>query len=132
MSRSLPRGSAARESGQGGLVIRRGEIWWAELTDARSPESRFRRPVVILQSDAFNRSRIGTVTVAAITSNLDLAQAPGNVRLSRKDSRLPREAVVNVTQILTLDRRFLTERAGQLPGNVVEKIDAGLRLVYTL
>ena len=132
MSRSLPRGSAARESGQGGLVIRRGEIWWAELTDQQGPEPGYRRPVVIVQSDAFNRSRIGTITVVAITSNLSLAQAPGNVRLSCKDSRLPREAVVNVAQILTLDRRLLAECVGLLPGREVEKIDAGLRLVYTL
>ncbi len=113
-------------------MIERGEIWWAELADPRGAEPAFRRPVVVLQSDAFNRSRIGTVVVAAITSNLLLAGAPGNVRLTRGESRLRRESVVNVSQLLTLDRRFLARRAARLPTATVERIDAGLRLVLAL
>jgi len=113
-------------------VIRRGEIWWVDLAEPRGSEPGFRRPVVVIQSDAFNRSRIGTVVVAAITSNLELAGAPGNVRLSRRESKLPRESVVNVAQILTLDRRFLSERVGRLPANVLAQVEAGLRVVLSL
>jgi mRNA interferase MazF len=113
-------------------VIRRGEIWWADLAEPRGSEPGFRRPVVVIQSDAFNRSRIGTVVVAAITSNLELADAPGNVRLLRRESKLPRESVVNVSQLLTLDRRLLSERVGRLPASAVGQIDAGLRLVLSL
>jgi len=113
-------------------VIKRGEIWWAELADPRGSEPGFRRPVVVVQADSFNRSQIGTVVVAAISSNLDLAGAPGNVGVSRRDSRLPRNSVVNVSQVLTLDRRFLTKRVSRLSAQVVEEIDSGLRLVLSL
>jgi mRNA interferase MazF len=113
-------------------VIQRGEIWWADLAEPRGSEAGFRRPVVVIQSDAFNRSRIGTVVVAAITSNLALADAPGNVRLLRRESKLPRESVVNVSQVLTLDRRFLSERVGRLPASAFAQIEAGLRLVLSL
>ena len=113
-------------------MIKRGEIWWAELADPRGSEPGFRRPVVVVQADSFNRSQIGTVVVAAISSNLDLAEAPGNVGVSRRDSRLPRISVVNVSQVLTLDRRFLTKRVSRLSAQVVEEIDSGLRLVLSL
>ena len=114
------------------MVMQRGEIWWADLAQPRGSEPGYRRPVVLLQSDAFNRSRIGTVVVAAITSNMEMAAAPGNVRLSRRDSKLPRESAVNVSQLLTLDRRFLTERVGRLPAAVLGEVEAGLRLVLSL
>ena len=91
-------------------MITRGEIWWAELEDPRGSEPGFRRPVVVVQADSFNRSQIGTVLVVAITSNLELAEAPGNVTLSRRASRLPRKSVVNVSQILTLDKGFLAKK----------------------
>ena len=113
-------------------MIERGEIWWAELARPRGSEPGYRRPVAVVQADAFNRSRLGTVVVVAITSNLDLVAAPGNVRLSRRESRLSKESVVNVSQVLTLDRRFLTERVCRLPGQVVEAIDACLRVVLSL
>ena len=113
-------------------MIQRGEIWWADLAEPRGSEPGFRRPVVVIQSDAFNRSRIGTVVVAAITSNLELAGAPGNVRLSRRESKLPRESVVNVSQLLTLDRRFLSERVGRLPASAFAQVEAGLRVVLSL
>lgn len=72
------------------------------------------------------------MVVAAITSNLDLAAAPGNVRLSRRESKLPRESVVNLSQLLTLDRRFLSERVGRLPASALAEIEAGLRVVLAL
>lgn len=113
-------------------MIKRGEVWWAELANPRGPEPGFRRPVVVLQADSFNKSQIGTVLVAAITSNLDLAKAPGNVKLSRRDSRLPRVSVVNVSQMLTLDRRYLAKRIGRLSAQVIEEINQGLRLALSL
>jgi mRNA interferase MazF len=112
--------------------MKRGEIWWAELASQRGSEPGYRRPVVIVQADAFTRSRIGTVIVVAITSKTGRAAAPGNVRLNRRDSRLSRESVANVSQILTLDRRFLVERVSELSGKAMELIDAGLRLVLGL
>ena len=114
------------------MQIRRGEIRWAELADPRGSEPGYRRPVLVIQADSFNQSNIGTVVVVAITSNLDLGKAPGNVRLSRKDSRLPRLSVVNVSQVLTLDRRFLTGRVVMLPERIMMDVDAGLRLVMSL
>jgi len=113
-------------------VSRRGEIWWASLGVPRSSEPGYRRPVLVIQSDAFNRSRISTVLVAAITSNLRLADAPGNVRLSPRYSGLRKESVVNVSQVLTLDKRYLTERVGKAPPSVMESVDGGLRLVLSL
>ena len=114
------------------MVIRRGEIWWASVGEPRGSEPGYRRPVLVVQADAFNRSRSSTVLVVAITSNLRLAEAPGNVRLTRRQSKLPRESVVNVSQVLTLDKQFLTERVGRLPPNLLAGVDQGLRLVLSL
>lgn len=86
----------------------------------------------MVQSDEFNRSRIHTVIVATITSNMRLAQAPGNLALSRKDSRLPKQSVVNVSQLITLDRTYLTERISNLPRAKVLELEQGLRLVLSL
>ena len=113
-------------------MIRRGQIWWAELADPRGSEPGFRRPVVVVQADAFNKSCISTVLVAAITSNLQLGDAPGNFALSKRDSQLPRRPVVNVSQVLTLDRRYLVDSVGTLPDHVMEQIAAGLRTVLAL
>jgi len=92
----------------------------------------YRRPVAVVQSDEFNRSRIGTVIVAVITSNIDLSRAPGNVFLSKRSAGLPRESVVNVSQILTLDKAFLTEKVGRLPKSKREDVEDGLRLVFAI
>jgi mRNA interferase MazF len=85
--------------------------------------------VVVVQADAFNASAIQTVVVATITSNMWLAQAPGNVRLPRKLSRLPKDSVVNVSQVITLDRSTLTECVTRLPDRTMAEVDAGLKLV---
>lgn len=110
----------------------RGEIWWADLGEPRGSEPGFRRPVLVIQADAFNRSRIRTAIVAVITSNLRLAEAPGNVLLPAELSGLAKDSVVNVSQILTLDRSFLTEKAGRLPDRLISELDEGLRLVLSL
>ena len=112
--------------------IQRGQIWWADLPEPRRSEPAFRRPVLVIQADSFNRSRIQTVIVAVITSNLELATAPGNILLPAKTTGLPRDSVVNVSQVLTLDRAFLTEHAGTLPTRFQASVDAGLRLALAL
>ena len=112
--------------------MERGEVWWADLAEPRGSKPGFRRPVVVVQADAFNRSRIETVVCVALTSNLRLADAPGNVVVPRGESGLPRDSVVNVSQILTVDRSHLVERAGKLPPRVRERIDRGLRLALGL
>jgi mRNA interferase MazF len=112
--------------------VRRGEIWWASLPEPQGSGPGFRIPVVVIQSNSFNESRIRTVIVAVITSNLRLADAPANVLLSTGESRLPRDSVINVSQILTLDKSFLTERVSMLPTGVMERINAGLELALDL
>jgi mRNA interferase MazF len=92
----------------------------------------YRRPVVIIQADAFNRSRINTVVVAVITSNVWLAQAPGNVLLAAERSGLPRESAINVSQIITIDKSYLTEQVGSLTSRQMHQLENGLRLVLSL
>ena len=110
----------------------RGEIWWASLPAPQRSGPGYRRPVVIVQSDPFNESRINTVVIAAITSNTRLSAAPCNILLSAEDSGLPRESVINVSQVLTVDRSYLTERINALSRSVVARLDDGLRLVMGL
>ena len=107
-------------------------MWWADLGDAVGSSPGYRRPVVVVQSDAFNASRIHTVVVVVITSNLRRIEAPGNVLLRSPVSGLPRDSVANVSQIVTLDRDSLTERAGALDGPVMNAIARGMRLVLQL
>jgi len=112
--------------------IQRGEIWWADLPEPRRSELGYRRPVLVVQADSFNRSRIQTVIVAVITSHLELADAPGNVLLPARATGLPRDSVANVSQLLTLDRGLLSEHAGMLPARLQGTVDAGLRAVLQL
>ncbi len=114
------------------MVIKRGEIWWAELPDPIGSEPGYRRALVIIQSNEFNNSNIGTVIAAVITSNIFLAQAPGNVILPAKSSKLSKKSVVNVSQIITVDKSFLTEKAHTLASKFMEQIDDGLRLILKL
>ena len=106
----------------------RGEIWWASLGLPEGSAPGYRRPVLVVQADEFNRSRLGTIVVVALTSNPKLAHAPGNVPLARRVTGLPRNSVVNVSQILTLDRSILTRWVRALPHREMARIDAGLRL----
>ncbi len=112
--------------------MRRGEIWWASLGAPTGSGPGYRRPVLIIQSNAFNESAIRTTICAVITSNLRLADAPGNGRLSRKASGLPKESVVNVSQLVTLDKGLLTARIGRASPEVLRGVEAGLRLVLAL
>ena len=112
--------------------IQRGEIWWADLPEPRRSEPGYRRPVLVVQADSFNVSRIQTAIVAVITSNIELADAPGNVLLPASSAGLTRDSVVNVSQLLTLDRIFLSEHAGTLSPHLQRSVDDGLRLVLQL
>ena len=109
--------------------MKRGEVWWTSLPAPTGSGPGFRRPVVIVQSNSFNQSRIGTVIVAIVTSNLALADAPGNVRVGKPESGLAKASVVNVSQLVTLDRELLTQRVRGLPAAAMRDIDEGLRLV---
>ena len=112
--------------------MRRGEVWWASLPEPTGSGPEARRPVLVVQADEFNESRIRTVIVAVITSNLRLAEAPGNVRCRRGETRLPRDSVVNVSQLITVDKSLLTERVAVLPTGIFRQVEDGLRLVLSL
>lgn len=114
------------------MVIQRREVWWADLEDPRGSEPGFRRPVLVVQADAFNRSKLRTVVGVVLTSNMRLLDAPGNVLLPSKATGLPRESVANVTQIVTLHEDYLTERTGQVAPGLMAQVDGGLKLVLDL
>ena len=114
------------------MVIQRGEIWWASLPVPRGSEPGYSRPVLVVQADDFNRSRIDTVIAVVITSNIRLAEAPGNVVLSRKASGLPKQSVANVSQLITFDKSFLKEKVRRLGNREFSKVEEGLRLVLSL
>lgn len=113
-------------------MISRGEIWWTTLQPPAGSEPGFRRPVVVAQADSYNRSRLNTVLVVAMTSNLDRANDPGNVLVRNQESGLDRHSVINVTNIIALDRAVLERRVGALPPHLMERVDAGLRRVLAL
>jgi len=112
--------------------MQRGEIWWATLRPPTGSEPGQRRPVLIIQSDDFNLSRINTVVVAILTSNLRLEAAPGNVFLTKRRTKLPKDSVANVSQVVTLDKSFLTKRISRLSTDKMKQVDDGLRLVLNL
>jgi mRNA interferase MazF len=110
----------------------RGEIWWANLPEPVGSEPGYNRPVLVIQDDTFTQSNINTIIVVIITSNLNLAAAPGNVLLPRAASGLPKDSVANVSQILTLDKKFLVERIGSIPDELQLEIDDGIRTILYL
>ncbi len=112
--------------------MRRGEIWWASMPVPRDSEPGYRRPVLVVQSNAFTESRIQTVLVVVVTSNLDLGAAPGNLVIKRKQSGLTRDSVINVSQVVTLNKAFLSEKAGEVPQKLMNAVDEGLRLAMGL
>ena len=112
-------------------MISQGEIWWAELPSPRKSSPGFRRPVLVVQSDSFNRSQIATVVCVPLTSNVKWALMPGNVHLSARSTGLPKNSVANISQLITIDKTLLTERVGRLPGTKLELVFAGIDLVLT-
>jgi len=114
------------------MDIRRGEIWWADLPEPVGSGPGHRRPVLVVQSDTFNRSRLATVTVVALTGNVRLVDAPGNVLIPAQSSGLPRDSVANVTQVLTVNRDLLTERVRGVSASIVKQVNEGLRFALDL
>ena len=110
----------------------KGEIWWANLPRARGSEPSKVRPVLIVQSDTMNRSSISTVMCAAITSNLYLEHAPGNFRLEKQVSKLEKTSVVNFSQIVTIDKSFISDYVSVLPKSFAERIDQSLKTVFDI
>jgi mRNA interferase MazF len=111
------------------VVIAQGEVWWADLPVPDGSEAGFRRPVVVVQGDALNRSRIATIVCVPLTSNLKWADAPGNVLLASRATGLSQDSVANVSQVTAFDRSWLTERTGKLPKAKVELILSGIDIV---
>ena len=110
-------------------MVARGQLWWAELSDPVGSGPGFRRPVLVVQADNFNASKISTVVVIAVTSNMRLAEAPGNVSLEKSRSGLSKGSVVNVSQIITIDKAGLSEVIGSIDVLTMKQIDDGIRLV---
>ena len=111
------------------MVVGQGDVWWTDLPDPTGSEPGYRRPVIVVQGDPLNRSRIATVVCVVVTSNLKWAKAPGNVRLSTQESGLPRDSVANVSQIVTLDRSRLIDHVGRIGAPRLDSILAGIDLV---
>jgi len=111
------------------VVITQGDVWWADISEPLQSEPGFRRPVVIVQGDAFNRSTIRTVVTVPLTSNLRWADAPGNVQLAARSTGLPRDSVANVSQLVTLDRAILTEQVGRLSPSKLQLVLGGIDIV---
>ena len=111
------------------MVISQGEVWWADLPAPTGSGPGFRRPVVVVQGDALNRSRLATVVCVPLTSNLRWAEAPGNVLLTARTTSLPKDSVANVSQVVALDRTLLAERVSKLSRAKVELVLSGLDVV---
>jgi len=110
--------------------IRQGEVYWFDFGPIAGSAPAERHPCVVVQSDLFNRSRIGTTVVCLITSNLSRSPVPGNVTLRKGDANLPKASVVNVSQVLTIDKAELVERIGKLPASAVDAVRSGLQLLF--
>jgi mRNA interferase MazF len=111
------------------MVIAQGDVCWADLADPVGSGPGFRRPVVVVQGDALNRSRIATVVCVPLTSNLRWVDAPGNVLLTARTTGLPKDSVANVSQIVSLDRSILVERVGHLSRRNVDRLMAGIDML---
>lgn len=114
------------------VIAHRGEIWWADSGEPRGSSPGYRRPVLIVQDDHFNRSNLATVIILAFTSNLKFSNMPGNVYLAKEDSRLNKDSVINVTQLLAIDKGQLDEFVAEVPQRIMRRVEEGLALVLGL
>jgi mRNA interferase MazF len=114
------------------VKVNRGEIWWADLGEPQGSAPGFRSPVLIIQADYFNRSRINTIICAVITSNIKLAEAPGNIFLSKKESGLSKDSVINISQIITLNKNYLTEIVKKLKPIIMKDVETSLKLIFDI
>jgi mRNA interferase MazF len=111
------------------MVISQGDIWWADLTVPSGSGPGFRRPIVVVQGNSLNRSRVATVACVPLTSNLKWANAPGNVMLSARATGLPKDSVANVSQIISLDKTLLTQHSGRLSQAKISLVLSGIDVV---
>jgi mRNA interferase MazF len=111
------------------MVIRQGEIYWIDLSEPKGSEPGYRHPHIVIQNNLFNVSRINTAVVCSLTSNLDLAKAPGNVMLEKSEANLPKQSVVNISQIFTVNKADLIEKIGQVSEKRMLEILAGIKLL---
>ncbi len=114
------------------MVIKRGDLWWAELPEPTGSSPGYKRPILIIQSNDFNKSKINTTIAVIVTSNLRLSTAPGNILLSTKKSKLPKKSVINVSQIITVDKAFLSDKIHSLSDKIMSQVDEGVKLVLKL
>ncbi len=114
------------------MVVKKGEIRWASLGEPQGSGPGYRRPVVVASSNEFNQSLIQTVVCVTVTSNLNLAAAPGNFRLSKSNTGLDKESVVNVSQVITLDKSYLSDAVGKLTAKQMNALNSGLKLVLAI
>ena len=114
------------------VIILQGEVWWTDIGEPKGSSPGFRRPIVVVQGDALNRSRIATVVCVALTSNVKWASAPGNVTLPASATGLPKESVANVSQIVTVDKIELTDRSGKLSKAKLNLVLAGIDVIMGL
>ena len=110
------------------MVVHRGEVWWADLAEPRGSEPGFRHPILVLQGEPFNRSRLPTIVGIVLSSNTRLLDAPGNVLLKANETGLPRDSVATVSQFVTVDRDYLEERVGTVPKRALARVETGVRL----
>lgn len=114
------------------MVVTRRDVWWADMDEPRGSEPGCPHPLLIIQADAFNRSRLRTILGVILTSNARLVDMPGNVLLPAKSTGLPRDSVANVTQIVTLDEDYLSRRVGHISSRLMRRVDDGLRRVLAM
>ena len=110
----------------------RGELWFADLGIPFGSETGYRRPVIIIQTDLFNVSKIKTIEIVPLTTNLILGEAPGNVIISKKDSQLPKDSVAVVSQLTAIDKTRFIEKIGKINKNIMKEIETGIKLVLNI
>lgn len=113
------------------MVVNQGDVFWINLDEPSGSAPGYRHPHVVIQNNIFNHSRINTVVVCALTSNLRRAEAPGNVRLEPGEANLTKPSVVNISQIFTVDKSDLTDKIGTLPEGRIQEVLAGVNLLLT-
>ncbi len=111
------------------MVINQGDIFWVDLNEPSGSEPLYRHPHVVIQNNLFNRSRINTVVVCALTSNLNRAKAPGNVLLNKGEANLPKKSVINISQIFTVNKSDLSEKIGSLTRERFKQVNEGIKLL---
>lgn len=111
------------------MVIKQGEIYWVDLAEPKGSEPGYRHPHIVIQNNLFNASRINTIVVCSLTSNLSRAKAPGNILLSKGEANLPKKSVVNISQIFTVNKSDLVEKLGQVSEKRIMEILDGIKLL---